>query len=70
MQQAVMYVRELSVYLGLSETAIRAHLCRKNYCAVPKPIYLGHRIAWRKEDVDQWLYYKTKEEQKRKGGRS
>ena len=59
MQQAVMYVVDMAKYLGMSETAIRAHLTRKNYNAVPKPIYLGKRIAWRKQDVDEWLKQKS-----------
>lgn len=55
----VMYVREVANYLGLSETAVRSHVHRKNFDSIPPPIRLGIRLAWLKTDVDAFLQAKA-----------
>lgn len=52
-------VNELAAILGSTVPAIHAHLARKNYDAVPPPVYLGRRLAWPVDAVDQWLAAKV-----------
>jgi len=52
-------VNELAAILGFTVPAIHAHLARKNFEAVPPPVYLGRRLAWPVEAVDQWLAAKV-----------
>ena len=56
MEQRTLYIHDLARLLGMTENALRIHLCRKNFSAVPQPVKLGHRIAWREQDVHDWLH--------------
>jgi len=58
-QADVLYVPELAAKLGRSEAAVRMAVARRSD-SVPRPFYLGRRIAWRREDVDGWLAKKAK----------
>lgn len=56
MQQLVIHIPDLARALATSEAAIRTHISRKNWPrAIPAPIRLGHRWAWRSQDVESWL---------------
>ena len=70
--QKVMYVPDLAGYLGMTESSIRTHLSRCNWNAVPPPIRLGGRIAWIRDDVDDFLQQKSAQANKIKknGNRS
>lgn len=48
-------INELAPILGFTVPAVHAHLARNNYDAVPPPVYLGRRLAWPVESVNQWL---------------
>lgn len=55
MSKRLYNVNELAAILGFTVPAIHAHLARKNYDAVPPHFYLGRRLVWSVEAVDQWL---------------
>ena len=56
MEQKVLYIPDIAKLLGMTENAVRCHLRRGNYRAVPRPFRLGsRRLAWRREDFDAWL---------------
>lgn len=44
--QKLLNIGELADFLGFTVAAVSAHLHRKNWDAVPKPIKLGRRLAW------------------------
>jgi predicted DNA-binding transcriptional regulator AlpA len=53
--QKLLNIGELADFLGFTVAAVSAHLHRKNWDAVPKPIKLGRRLAWPVEDVQAWV---------------
>lgn len=55
-QQIVIYISDLARALGGSEASIRTHIARRNWPrAIPKPLRIGARWAWRRQDVEAWL---------------
>lgn len=52
--KALLYVPELALILGMTETAVRCAVQRRSP-AIPNPVRVGRRIAWRQVDVDRWL---------------
>jgi hypothetical protein len=42
----------------LTVAAIYGHLTRKNFEAVPPPVYLGRRLAWPVDVADAWIQKK------------
>lgn len=63
--QKLLNIGELADFLGFTVAAVSAHLHRKNWDAVPKPIKLGRRLAWPVEEVQAWVRNKiqTRDEQ-------
>jgi predicted DNA-binding transcriptional regulator AlpA len=56
MGKKIIYVPDLAVTLGKTEGSIRGHLGRESWpAAIPPPIRIGSRWAWRIEDVELWL---------------
>lgn len=56
MQQLVIHIPDLARALATSEAAIRTHISRRNWPrAIPAPIRIGRRWAWRRQDVESWL---------------
>lgn len=56
MTSDVLFLPDLARRLGLTEAAVRGHLRRGNFTAVPKPFRLGQRrLAWRLTDYETWL---------------
>lgn len=56
MQQLVIYIPDLAKALATSDAAIRTHISRRSWPrAIPTPIRIGRRWAWRKQDVESWL---------------
>ncbi len=53
--QKLLNIGELADFLGFTVAAVSAHLHRKNWDAVPKPIKLGRRLAWPVEEVQAWV---------------
>ena len=66
MEDKLYMINDLSQRLGLSVSAIHSHLARKNYKAVPVPIYVGRRLAWPKSVVDEWIEAKMELARKQK----
>jgi predicted DNA-binding transcriptional regulator AlpA len=58
MQKAFYNIGEMAAILGLTVAAIYGHLTRKNFAAVPPPVYLGRRLAWPVEVTDAWVQEK------------
>lgn len=54
MSAALLYVPQLAERLGMTETAVRCAVQRRS-AAIPAPVRLGRRIAWRERDVERWL---------------
>lgn len=54
MTPALLHVPQLAALLGLSEKAVRAHVHRRSP-AIPAPVRIGRRLAWRVVDVEKWL---------------
>lgn len=53
MQQLIIHIPDLARALATSEAAIRTHIARRNWPrAIPQPLRIGSRWAWRKEDVE------------------
>jgi len=59
--QKVVHVEGLAELLDTTTHAIRSHLQRRNFSAIPKPIRLGDRIVWTMKKVDEFLDGKEKE---------
>lgn len=53
-QPDILYVTDLAKMLGRTETAIRAAVNR-GVSWIPAPFYMGRRIAWRREQVEQFI---------------
>lgn len=51
---AVLYVADLAKLLGRTEAAIRTGVNR-GVEWLPKPFPMGRRLAWRRQDVDDFL---------------
>lgn len=51
---AVWHVRDLAVYLGMTEEAVRTAVHRR-LASVPPGFKLGGRWCWLAGDVDAWL---------------
>lgn len=58
-QQIVYYVPDIAKILGKTESAVRNHIRRRDWSAIPSPVRIGGRLAWRQTDIDQWLEDKT-----------
>lgn len=70
MQQLVIYIPDLAKALATSEAAIRTHISRRSWPrAIPVPIRIGIKWAWRKNDVESWLASLAGEAQPGKPGR-
>ncbi len=52
-------ISKLAEILDCSISSIYSHIGRKNWDAVPKPMYRGRRLAWLQCDVDEWLLNKA-----------
>lgn len=65
-ERRVYLISDLSRILGLSVSAIHSHLSRRNYKAIPPPIYIGRRLAWPKSVVDEWIEAKMELAKKQK----
>ena len=59
MQKAFYNISEMAAILGLTPAAIYAHLSRKNFEAVPPPVYLGRRLAWPVMPSEEWIAQKV-----------
>lgn len=56
----IIYVKDISVILGKSESAIRSALAR-NVDWIPPHFRLGKKYAWVRKDVDKWLSERANE---------
>jgi predicted DNA-binding transcriptional regulator AlpA len=56
----VIYVADLAKQLGRTETAIRAAVNR-GVDWLPKSFKMGHRIAWRRADVEKFVAAQAKQ---------
>lgn len=64
MKKRIVFIKELSEILGgMSVSSIRSHLQRKNFQAVPRPIYLGRRLAWSLEIIEEFISMKEAQAQ-------
>nr|WP_321513168.1 transcriptional regulator [uncultured Pseudodesulfovibrio sp.] len=62
MKKRIVFIKELSEILGdVSVSSIRSHLQRKNFQAVPRPIYLGRRLAWSIDTIEKFIAMKETE---------
>ncbi len=59
MQKAFYNINEMAAKLGMTAAAIYAHLSRKNFEAVPPPVYLGRRLAWPVVPSEEWIARKS-----------
>ncbi len=59
MRKAFYNIGEMAAILGLTVAAIYGHLTRKNFEAVPPPVYLGRRLAWPVDVADAWIQKKV-----------
>jgi predicted DNA-binding transcriptional regulator AlpA len=59
MHKAFYTISEMAAILGLTVAAIYGHLSRKNFDAVPPPVYLGRRLAWPVEVTEAWIQRKV-----------
>jgi len=50
----VCYVPQVAQMLGMTETALRAHVYRRT-SSVPAPFKLGRKLAWRRDSVLEFL---------------
>lgn len=57
--QIVYYVPDLAALFGKTESAVRNHLRRRDWSAVPAPVKIGGRVCWRWSDISDWLDSKT-----------
>jgi hypothetical protein len=55
MSELLYDIDELAIELKTTPQAIRQHLFRKNFNAVPPPVKLGRRMVWMKDHVIAWL---------------
>lgn len=55
MIKAFYNINEMAAILGMTVASIYGHLARKNFDAVPPPVYLGRRLAWPTETSDAWI---------------
>ncbi|WP_144005030.1 transcriptional regulator [Solidesulfovibrio fructosivorans] len=55
MSEFVYDINELAEELKTTPGAIRQHIFRKNFKAVPPPVKLGRRVVWMKDRVKVWL---------------
>jgi len=60
----VLYVPDIALKLGMSESAVRMAVIRdrqrgERKRALPKPFMMGGKLAWRRLDVDAWLEHKA-----------
>jgi predicted DNA-binding transcriptional regulator AlpA len=54
MTTQILTLHELATYMGMTEGALRARLCRK--CPdIPPPFRLGRNLRWRRETVEEWF---------------
>lgn len=52
----VLYVRDLAALMGRTVAAVRGHIARGNWTAVPRPFRLGPRtLAWTRSGYEAWL---------------
>ena len=65
--QKLLNIGELADFLGFTVAAVSAHLHRKNWDAVPKPIKLGRRLAWPVEEVQAWVRDKIQARDEQRG---
>lgn len=50
----IIYIREMSGMLGISEAAVRGYIQRKSD-AIPKWGKLGRKIMWTRPTYNKWL---------------
>jgi predicted DNA-binding transcriptional regulator AlpA len=55
MEQQLYYVPDLARLLGTTEAAIRNHVQRRAFNAIPQFAKRGRRVVWRKKDVEKWM---------------
>lgn len=65
MTKRVLFVNDLAKLMNTSPAAIRSHLQRRNFHAIPRPIILGYRVAWTIKQIEDFL--RAKEEESIKG---
>ncbi len=61
MTKRVLFVNDLAELLNTSPASVRSHLQRRNFHAIPKPIFLGNRVAWTFRQVELFLEQKELE---------
>ncbi len=50
----LLYVKDIADKLGTTEAAVRSRVQRRDG-SIPPFFWMGKRIVWRVETVDQWL---------------
>lgn len=55
----VVHVEGLARLLNTTPQAIRSHIQRKNYDAIPPPFHLGRRLAWSVRQVEEFVARKA-----------
>lgn len=55
MEKLIWDIKELAKALGRTPSSIRADLARRNWSRTPPPIKLAGSLAWRPQDVLNWL---------------
>jgi predicted DNA-binding transcriptional regulator AlpA len=50
----LLYVKDIADKLGTTEAAVRSRVQRRDG-SIPPFFWLGRRVVWRTETVDQWL---------------
>lgn len=59
-RKMVWNIEDLGAALGRSERSIRIDMHRQNWLRIPPPTRLGGTLAWRPQDVADWLEERAK----------
>lgn len=63
MKKRVVFIKEFSEIMGMSESAVRSHLQRATYekdgiGVLPRPFHLGRKLAWTTDMISNFLLNK------------